>query len=61
MKCIQSISDDSRILRVSDSHAVESVKTGNFRYVPKSLWKEKVRDVKPAKAEKEKETKKKKK
>ena len=43
MKCIMSV-DGSNIVRVSDERASELFSEG-FRYVSKSLWKEKVRDV----------------
>ena len=48
--------DGSNIVRVSDEKASELFSEG-FRYVSKSLWKEKVRDVE--KPTKEKPTKKK--
>ena len=44
MKCMMSV-DGSNIVRVSDDKAAELYHEG-FRYVSKSLWKEKVRDVK---------------
>ena len=43
MKCMMS-GDGSNIVRVSDEKAAELFSEG-FRYVSKSLWKEKVRDV----------------
>ena len=43
MKCMMSV-DGSNIVRVSDEKATELYHEG-FRYVSKSLWKEKVRDV----------------
>ena len=43
MKCMMSV-DGSNIVRVSDEKAAELYHEG-FRYVAKSLWKEKVRDV----------------
>ena len=43
MKCMMSV-DGSNIVRVSDDKAAELFHEG-FRYVSKSLWKEKVRDV----------------
>ena len=62
MKCMMSV-DGSNIVRVSDEKASELFSEG-FRYVSKSLWKEKVRDVnksteekKPTKEEKPIETK----
>ena len=42
MKCMMSV-DGSNIVRVSDERASELYHEG-FRYVSKSLWKEKVRD-----------------
>ena len=51
MKCMMSV-DGSNIVRVSDERASELFSEG-FRYVSKSLWKEKVRDVnKPTEEEK---------
>ena len=44
MKCMMSV-DGSNIVRVSDEKAAELYHEG-FRYVSKSLWKEKVRDIK---------------
>ena len=43
MKCMMSV-DGSNIVRVSDEKATELYHDG-FRYVSKSVWKEKVRDV----------------
>ena len=43
MKCMMSV-DGSNIVRVSDDKAAKLYHEG-FRYVSKSLWKEKVRDV----------------
>ena len=43
MKCMMSV-DGSNIVRVSDEKAAELYHEG-FRYVSKSLWKEKVRDI----------------
>ena len=43
MKCMMSV-DGSNIVRDSDEKASELFSEG-FRYVSKSLWKEKVRDV----------------
>ena len=51
MKCMMSV-DGSNIVRVSDEKASELFSEG-FRYVSKSVWKEKVRDVnKPTEEEK---------
>ena len=49
MKCMMSV-DGSNIVRVSDEKASELFSEG-FRYVSKSLWKEKVRDVNKSKEE----------
>ena len=43
MKCMMSV-DGSNIVRVSDENAAKLYHEG-FRYVAKSVWKEKVRDV----------------
>ena len=43
MKCMMSV-DGKHINRVSDNEAVELYQEG-WRYVAKSLWKEKVRDI----------------
>ena len=45
MKCIMSL-DEKHIKRVTDEKASEAFHDGGWRYVSKSLWKEKVRDVK---------------
>ena len=50
MKCMMSV-DGSNIVRVSDEKATELYHEG-FRYVSKSLWKEKVRDVNKSTEEK---------
>jgi len=50
MKCMMSV-DGSNIVRVSDEKASELFSEG-FRYVAKSLWKEKVRDAKKEKSTK---------
>ena len=42
MKTIMTTKDN--IIRVSDERALELLKEG-FKYIPKSEWKEKVRDV----------------
>ena len=55
MKCMMSV-DGSNIVRVSDERASELFSEG-FRYVSKSLWKEKVRDVEKPKEETTKKTK----
>ena len=49
MKCMMSV-DGSSIVRVSDEKAAELFHEG-FRYVAKSLWKEKVRDIEKPKKE----------
>ena len=43
MKCMMSV-DGKKIVRVTDAKASELNHEG-FRYVSKSLWKEKVRDI----------------
>jgi len=48
--------DGSKIIRVSDERASELFSEG-FRYVSKSLWKEKVRDVNKTTEEKPTKTK----
>ena len=50
MKCMMSV-DGSNIVRVSDEKAAILYHEG-FRYVSKSLWKEKVRDVEQSTEEK---------
>ena len=44
MKCMMS-SDGTRIVRVSDEEASELYHNENFKYIAKSVWKEKVRDI----------------
>ena len=44
MKCMMS-SDGANIVRVSDEEASELYHNENFKYVAKSVWKEKVRDI----------------
>ena len=55
MKCMMSV-DNVHIKRVTDENASELYNEG-WRYVPKSLWKEKVRDVDKPTETKEKPTK----
>ena len=55
MKCMMSV-DNKHIQRVSDEKASELYGEG-WRYVAKSLWKEKVRDVEKPKEEKPTKTK----
>ncbi len=43
MKCMMSV-DGKKIVRVTDAKASELYHEG-FRYVSKSMWKEKVRDI----------------
>ena len=38
-------SDGANIVRVSDEEASELYHNENFKYVAKSVWKEKVRDI----------------
>ena len=40
-------SDGTNIVRVSDEEASELYHNENFKYVAKSVWKEKVRDIEP--------------
>ena len=49
MKCMMSV-DEKHIRRVTDEKASELYQEG-WRYVSKSLWKEKVRDVEQPKEE----------
>ena len=58
MKCMMSV-DGSTVVRVSDEKAAELFHEG-FRYVAKSVWKEKVRDVNKKEDSKKKKSKKKK-
>ena len=44
MKCMMS-SDGTNIIRVSDEEASKLYHNENFKYVAKSVWKEKVRDL----------------
>jgi len=44
MKCMMS-SDGTRVLRVSEDEASKLYHNENFKYVAKSMWKEKTRDV----------------
>ena len=44
MKCMMS-SDGTNIIRVSDEEASKLYHNENFKYIAKSVWKEKVRDV----------------
>ena len=44
MKCMMS-SDGTNIVRVSDDEASELYHNENYKYVAKSVWKEKVRDI----------------
>ena len=61
MKCIMSV-DEKHIKRVTDEKASELYHEGGWRYVSKSVWKEKVRDVnKKEETKKSKKTKSKKK
>ena len=56
MKCMMSV-DNKHIKRVTDEKASELYQEG-WRFVPKSLWKEKVRDIEKPKDEKTKKVKK---
>ena len=44
MKCMMS-SDGARIVRVSDEEASKLYHNENFKYISKSVWKKKVRDI----------------
>ena len=46
MKCMMS-SDGTNIVRVSDEEASELYHNENYKYVAKSVWKEKVRHIEP--------------
>ena len=50
MKCMMS-SDGARIVRVSDDEASKLYHNENYKYVAKSVWKEKVRDIEQPKEE----------
>lgn len=45
MKTIHFYMPDNRVERVEDDEARKAVKSGKARYVPKRVWKEKVRDL----------------
>jgi len=49
----------SYIRRVKDVEAVSYVKEGEWKYAPKSLWKEKIRDIKKKETTSKKKSKKK--
>ena len=44
-------SDGARIVRVSDDEASKLYHNENYKYVAKSVWKEKVRDIEQPKEE----------
>ena len=44
MKCVMTL-DKKHIKRVTDEEASELFQEGGWRYISKSVWKEKVRDV----------------
>ena len=50
MKCMMS-SDGTNIVRVPDEEASKLYHNENFKYVAKSVWKEKVRDIEQPKEE----------
>ena len=50
MKCMMS-SDGTNIVRVPDDEASELYHNENYKYVAKSVWKEKVRDIEKPKEE----------
>ena len=45
MKCVMTL-DKKQIKRVTDEEAAKLYHEGSWRYISKSVWKEKVRDVK---------------
>ena len=45
MLCVHFYMPDNRIVRIKDEEAHRAVKSGKARYVPRRVWKEKVRDV----------------
>ena len=45
MKCIHFYNPDNRVERLSDDEARAHVKSGRARYVPRHVWKAKVRDL----------------
>lgn len=45
MLCIHFYMPDNRIVRIKDEDAHCAVKTGKARYIPRRVWKEKVRDA----------------
>ena len=51
MKCIATL-DNKHIKRVTDEEASELFHEGGWRYVAKSVWKEKVRDIEKTTEEK---------
>ena len=44
MKCVMTL-DKKQIKRVTDEEAAALYHEGSWRYVPKSVWKEQVRDM----------------
>ena len=44
MKCVMTL-DEKHIKRVTDEEASELYQDGGWKYIAKSVWKEKVRDV----------------
>ena len=50
MKTMMSV-DGKKIIRISDERASKLYEEG-FRFIPKSMWKEKVRDIDKPKEEK---------
>jgi hypothetical protein len=49
----------SYIRRVNDTESVRLMKEGGWKYAPKSVWKEKIRDIKKEKDTSKKKSKKK--
>ena len=50
MKCVATL-DNKHIKRVTDEEASELFHEGGWRYVAKSVWKEKVRDIEKSEEE----------
>ena len=48
MKCIRN-TETGKVEKVSDGSADLKVRTGEWEYVPKQVWKTEVRDVQPVK------------
>jgi len=44
MKTLQNLNDESNIIRATDTKAQQYISNGNWKYVSKSLWKDKIRN-----------------